>query len=306
MSDWIKEDVRFKSGDGECGAWLYKPEGVKNPPVVVLCHGLGATRERRLDAYCERFAEAGIAALAFTYRHFGDSSGSPRQLLDIGKQRADIRSALRYARARRDLDGTRVALWGSSFGGGHVMSIGAEDPNLLAVVAQCPFTDGLASGGTLGPVSTARLGVRAIADAAGSLFGCHPIYGKLSGRPGDPAMMTAPDVVAGMKRLAGDKPFDNDVSARAGLAALTYRPGRRLKDIACPVLVCVCEKDTVAPASPAIKYVEQSPNASIKTYPIGHFDIYFDKWFERAVSDQTAFLQDKLGVVVEPVAATSA
>jgi hypothetical protein len=29
----------------------------------------------RLDAFAERFAQAGIAALAFTYRHFGDSGG---------------------------------------------------------------------------------------------------------------------------------------------------------------------------------------------------------------------------------------
>lgn len=78
MSTRSRVDVTFESGDASCAAWLYLPQGVERPPVVVLGHGLGATREMRLDAFAERFAEAGIAALAFTYRHFGDSGGQPR------------------------------------------------------------------------------------------------------------------------------------------------------------------------------------------------------------------------------------
>ena len=87
MSGFTTEEVRFKSVDGECGATLTRPAGEGPFPAVVLCHGLGAVREMRLQANAERFAEAGIVALNFTYRHFGDSSGEPRQLLDIGKQR---------------------------------------------------------------------------------------------------------------------------------------------------------------------------------------------------------------------------
>ncbi len=36
---------------------------------------------QRLDAYAERFAAAGMAALVFDCRHFGASSGEPRPLL---------------------------------------------------------------------------------------------------------------------------------------------------------------------------------------------------------------------------------
>jgi len=86
---FTRHDVTFPSGDSSCAGWLYIPKGVASPPVVVLGHGLGATREMRLDAFAERFAQAGIAALAFTYRHFGDSGGHPRQLLSIKRQLAD-------------------------------------------------------------------------------------------------------------------------------------------------------------------------------------------------------------------------
>ena len=53
---FTRHDVSFTSGDDTCAAWLYLPTGVTSPPVVILGHGLGATREMRLDAFAERFA----------------------------------------------------------------------------------------------------------------------------------------------------------------------------------------------------------------------------------------------------------
>ncbi|MBW8822145.1 MAG: alpha/beta fold hydrolase, partial [Streptomyces sp.] len=148
---FTRQDITFPSGDSTCAGWLYLPTGVTSPPVVVLGHGLGATREMRLDAFAERFAQAGIAAVAFTYRHFGDSGGHPRQLLSIRRQLADWDAALAYVSSRTDVDRSRVAVWGSSFGGGHAITVAARHPELRAAVAQCPFTDGLASALALGP-----------------------------------------------------------------------------------------------------------------------------------------------------------
>ena len=109
-------DVAFPSAGDECRAWLFMPEA-ERPPLVILGHGLGATREYGLEPYAERFADAGIAALVFTYRHFGDSGGQPRQLLSIRRQLADWDAAIAWVKAQRDLDGSRIAVWGSSFGG---------------------------------------------------------------------------------------------------------------------------------------------------------------------------------------------
>ena len=66
-------DVVFKSGGLNCAAWLYRPEGDGPSPCVILAHGFGGIREMRLDAYASCFAQAGLAALAFDYRHFGTS-----------------------------------------------------------------------------------------------------------------------------------------------------------------------------------------------------------------------------------------
>lgn len=108
-----------------------------------MAHGFAAIRELRLDAYAERFAQAGIAALVFDYRGFGASDGHPRRVLDIGAQRADWRAALAYVRGLDGVDGRRVVGWGTSFAGGHVLHLAASGEELAAVVAQVPRVHGL-------------------------------------------------------------------------------------------------------------------------------------------------------------------
>jgi pimeloyl-ACP methyl ester carboxylesterase len=245
----------------------------------------------RLDANARAFAEAGIAALNFTYRNFGDSGGEPRQVLDIGKQRDDIASAVEFVKGLDDVDNERVALFGSSFGGGHVIAVAADRDDFAAVVAQCPFTDGQASGGTLGAVSTVKVGVYAAADGVSRLIGRGPVYAKLAGTRGDAAMMTAHDVVDGYFSLMPDgMERDNRVAGRIAIDILLQRPGRRMKDLQCPTLICACEKDTVAPYGPTAKYAAESPNVELKSYPVGHFDIYNGEAFEIASADQVEFL----------------
>ena len=100
MASVLRQDVTLP---GELAAWLWHPEGATG--CVVLGHGLSAVRDQRLPAYAERFADAGLAALLFDYRHFGASGGEPRQLLDIQRQLEDWRTALAYARG---LDGDRA------------------------------------------------------------------------------------------------------------------------------------------------------------------------------------------------------
>lgn len=295
MGAVTRRDVRFNSHGDQCGAELFLPEGAGPHPVVILCHGLGATREMRMAPYAEAFAGAGIAALTFNYRYFGDSAGEPRQLLDIRRQRDDIASAISFVKCLPEIDGARVALFGSSFGGGHVIAIGAQRTDLSAVIAQCPFTDGAASGGTLGPVSTLKVGARAFADGAARLFGRGPVYAKLAGTRGEAAMMTAPDVIDGYLGLVPEGyEVDNRVAARIGIDILFQRPGKKLRSMNCPTLVCACENDTVAPYKRTAELASGAPRVELKSYPFGHFDIYVGEAFDRAISDQVAFLTKHL------------
>src|ERR1700674_4620346 len=68
-------------------------------PCVVLAHGFAGTVDSGLLPYAERFAAAGLDALAFDYRHFGASEGDPRQLLSIPRQLEDYAAAIAFARS---------------------------------------------------------------------------------------------------------------------------------------------------------------------------------------------------------------
>ncbi|WP_311209729.1 MULTISPECIES: alpha/beta fold hydrolase [unclassified Aeromicrobium] len=286
-----REDVTFTSHGTSCAAWVYRPDGDPGGPVVVMAHGLGGVREMRLDAFAERFAEAGYVCLVFDYRHFGASGGEPRQLLSVRRQRQDWAAAVAFARTLPGVDPERVVLWGSSFSGGHVIAVGAQDPRLAAVVSQCPYTDGLASSLAVRPLTSLRVTVRALRDLVGSWFRRPPRTIPLAGEPGTVALMTAPDAVPGYLALVEDgSTFRNEVAARVALSIATGRPGTRARRLACPALFVVCERDTVAPAKATLKHVAKAPRGEVVRRDTGHFDIYVGEEFETTVRDELAFL----------------
>jgi len=123
-----RTDTYFISSGARCAAWFWEPEGAGPCPAVLLCHGFGAIKEARLDAYGDRFAQAGFAVLAIDYRHFGGSEGEPRHFGSVRRQLEDIAAALAHLRAQPQVDPNRVALWGTSFGGGHVLVTAAHAP----------------------------------------------------------------------------------------------------------------------------------------------------------------------------------
>jgi fermentation-respiration switch protein FrsA (DUF1100 family) len=272
---------------GDVAAWLWHPEGATG--AVVLGHGLSAVHDQRLPAYAERFAAAGLAALVFDYRHFGASGGEPRQLFDIKTQLEDWRVAIEHARALPGIE--RVGLFGSSFGGGHAITLAAEVADLGAVVAQCPMTDGLKASLRAPKTTAVKLSRIGLQDVAGARFGRAPRLVKAVGRPGEVALMSAEDTVDGFASITPpDSVWVNAISARAGLSILRYRPGANASSITCPILVCVCDQDSLVDVDASDKVAHDAPHGEVAHYPIGHFDIYTGEWFERAVSRQAEFL----------------
>ncbi|BBY31488.1 alpha/beta hydrolase [Mycolicibacterium sediminis] len=290
-----RRDVAFPSSDGTCAGWVFDPAGSDDAaarPIIVLGHGLGGVKEMRLDAFAERFAAAGYRCLAFDYRHFGASTGEPRQLLDIGRQRDDWAAAVAYARSLDSVDADRVVLWGSSFGGGLVIDAAARDSRIAAVISQCPFTDGIASARATDLRSTVKVVARAVRDVAGSLVGRPPVMVDLAGPPGSAALMTAPDCEPGYRAVAEHAPaFRNEVAARFGLAIARYLPGRRVRKLRCPIMFGICVTDTVAPAAATRRHAKTAARAEISEFPCGHFDVYLGAPFERAVTDYVDFLR---------------
>ncbi len=295
-----RTDVSIPSGGETLAAWLFRPEGATGDvPCVVMAHGFSATRGEGLIPYAEAFAEAGLAALVFDYRYFGDSTGEPRQLLDISAQRADYRAAVDFARNVGGVDPAKIALWGSSFSGGHVMALAQKDPRVAAVVAQAPFTDGL----SIVKITSKSLLLRATADAvrdqAGALLGRPPVLITAAGEPGSYAVMTSPEALPGFTSIVGPQSkWRNEVAARVMLHIATQNPAGGVGKLQMPLLICACDKDETTPPQNAVKAAERAPKGELKRYPLGHFEIYSH---EQARTDQVEFLSRHL--LGAPVAA---
>jgi fermentation-respiration switch protein FrsA (DUF1100 family) len=287
-----REDLTFRSGGLHCAAWFYCPAAERPLPCVVLAHGFDGVREQRLDAYAQRFAAAGLAALVFDYRYFGSSDGTPRQLFSNEAQLDDWRAAIAHARGLEQVDPDAIALWGTSTSGGHVVQLAAEDPRVAAVVAQVPFADGLAQLFSL-PISQGiRLLWAGLRDRIGALFGRRPLMIPAAGQPGSFAVISSPDALSGLAAITPpDSSWRNEVVARFTLTTSLYRPGRYAPRLGCPLLVCMADGDHLIAPGPALTMARAAPHGELRRYPFSHFGMYFGRGFDRAVADQAEFLQ---------------
>ncbi|HIJ54060.1 MAG TPA: prolyl oligopeptidase family serine peptidase [Planctomycetes bacterium] len=105
-----------------------------------------------------RFAAAGYVVIDYDYRNWGDSDSrlvvrgempkpdkdgyvtvkaqSIREVVDPFDQQEDIDAAVSYVHGEPMVDNDRIGIWGTSFGGGHVIYRAAHDSRIACVVAQ--------------------------------------------------------------------------------------------------------------------------------------------------------------------------
>jgi uncharacterized protein len=297
-------DLTFTSGRQQCAAWLYLPDEDGPHPCVVVAHCIGAIRQVRLAAYAERFTQAGYAMLSFDYRHWGESGGQPRYLCSIGRQLQDIDSAIDYVRARPEIDPSRVVLFGTSFGGGHALVAGSRRSDLAAVISQCTVTDCLAVALRTPLWQMWQWLSAGLIDQARALVGLSPKYIKLAGEPGENALMTRLGAEASYHAmLDGPSSWRNQVAARVALTMPLYRPIRSARHIASPLLMIVCRRDEICPASIAVRGAALAPKGRAVEFDSSHFEIYFGQLFEAAIVEMLRFLAAEVGRAPRPVPA---
>ena len=298
---FASEPVSFLSDGTKCAATVFRPEtsGDMPIPVIVMAHGFGSPRALRLYAYAERFAAAGYAAVVFDYRGFGDSEGDPRQLLDVSMQHDDWKAALEFARSLRGIDADKIVAWGTSFGGGHVLTVAGRGEALAALIAQVPHVSGPAAVRATGFASSMRIAPYAIRDQINAVLGRKPVYVPLVGRPGDVGIMTTPDALPGLEQLIAHSnlapdAYRQDVAARIGLKIGLYSPQRVMSNIECPTLIQIARHDAITPCAVAEKAARRITHASVRIYECSHFDPYVEPAFTSIIADQLAFLRENV------------
>jgi alpha-beta hydrolase superfamily lysophospholipase len=302
---YTEHRIRFLSDGLSCAGRLLLPKATPPFASVILANGFSGTMDWILPSFAQAFVGAGLAALIFDYRHFGESEGEPRQIVDVQKQRQDLRSAIAFARSSAELDPAKVALWGTSLGGSHVIAIAGEDARIAAVVANMPALDVLRGADfsarmTRQNVSavqfattTARLLKAAVEDWARGLFGKSPRYLKVYGEPGE-AFFTDPALAERFEAVEKGSPtWRNLVAARFFLQAPRYRKGA-VGRIRAPLLFTLASHDVEVSADFVKEAAKESTLARVKEYPADHFDLYHGELFEQVAADQVEFLVEHL------------
>lgn len=274
-----RKSVVVWSEGSRLAADIVTPVGPEYPrPAILLCHGWGGVKSHLLQLYADAFAGAGYICMFFDYRGWGDSDGriisaadAPnlteagertldvrviREVVDPVDQVADIRACFAYLLTEEGVDPARVALWGSSYGGGLTTFVTGTDERVKVLVAQ------IGSYGHSG-------------DPAFRAFAYKQMADKARGRIDPPVPQATAPVATGLKGVP-------DVARQWG-----YSPLRAAENIRVPTLFIDAEFEEYNVNEPhlqgigAYDVVRERATAERVTFPCTHYKVY-DEYLEPA------------------------
>ena len=282
-----REDVSFTSHGATLRGWRYRAVGDTPAPGIVMAHGLSAVKEMFLDRYAEVFAEAGFTTLAYDHFGFGASDGEPRQWPAPSLQLQGYRDAVAWLAADPAVDAGRIGLWGSSFSGGEVIMLAAEDLPIRCGVAQVPA---LGAGGPDLPPGA----LSALMEAFGS-GDADATVAAVTAAPDGAGIMFEDGAYDWFTRVAAERAPAWRDELRTSAFAEEFRPVDHLAGTRVPLLLVVAPADTLTPPQPAMALADAVPDLSIVEIPGGHFDAYESgftasagpavDWFRRHLAD---------------------
>ena len=296
-------DIEFRSERDLCAGRLYVPSNkTSNGAAIVMAHGFCGTMDSGLFEYAVEFQNKGFHVLVFDYRGFGKSQGNPRQLISVPRQKKDWKAAIDHVRSLDNVDADRVALWGYSFSGGHVIHLAVEDPAIRAVVAQCPLIDPFAvmtkAAQFRSAEETAKIEKAALRDWWGGLVGRRPIFINAAADPKQPDMpsvLVAPEADM-YADLAGPN-WINAVAARSLISGKFHlnNPSALVDVLKTPTLIQIGDTDqTVCNESIEVFARRAGPIVKTRHYDAGHFTIALPPVFTSVVGDASQFFLDHL------------
>lgn len=289
------ERLDFDSGGDRCAAWLTLPPSSGPHPAVVLVHGLGATRDMMLPQYEQHFAAAGIATLSFDYRFTGASGGQPRQRISIPEQCRDVHAAIAFLQRHPRVDAGRIGLWGTSLGGMNVVRVAGGRRDIAAAVVQCPITHGPAAAGAVGIRGALRLTPAIVADVVRTVFRRGRRYVPIVGQPGTDALVTVAGAEDGWRStVPAGGTFDNRITAVDAALLITRSALRHAVRVQAPLLVCVCDEETLMDPRYAEAVARRAPRGMARHYKSDHFAIYHPPLVQGVLDDQVAFWREHL------------
>jgi uncharacterized protein len=281
---------------------VYRPAGLSKDeklPAIIFCNGTGGTKDGTGSRLGPMFAQHGFIFLSFDYRGWGtsdsklmlvdqmpalDANGEAlarvkpiRWQMDFADQTYDIRSAISFFVGEPNVDPNRIGIMGSSYGGGLVTWVAANDPRVKCLVAQVP---GMAAGRT-----------------AAALKASYALATKQARGETEPVPMETGKLTGKMEKFAQMR--------RNPAKGIGFSPIESADKISAPTLIVVAEKDELidndANGKAVYDIVKSKGSVPVAYHvikDIGHFDVYNKgmpeafalelKWYEEHLKDKAA------------------
>jgi pimeloyl-ACP methyl ester carboxylesterase len=289
----IKSD--FMSNGTRCDGDLYLPEGIERPPVIIMAHGMAALKSFRIPAYAERFVERKMAAFLFDYRTFGKSDGDPRHIVNPFHHIQDWQAAVAHIRTLKEVDGSRIALWGSSFSGAHVIACAAKVPGISAVVSQVPFVSGLSSMQSKSLSDMLLSSAYSTVDLFRAALSLSPHYSPAIAPEGSFGAMNTGECHDGYMSIVPEgSGWENKLASRMFFYIPLYSVMNKARKVQSPTLVMAGRYDSLISVDAVKKMAERLPRGELVIEDCNHFEPYTGSHFERFVQRQGDFLEKYL------------
>lgn len=277
MRTFTRHNHSIPVHDVHLDGWLYVPEREGPSPAILMSHGFAAVKELYIDKFAEAFAEAGYVVVLYDHRNFGKSGGQVRGEIIPSQQIDDMREVLTWLIQQPEVDASRIGVWGSSFSGGHAITLGALDRRVSCVVSQVPTISGYQNLLRRAGVNIHSVFQAFQADRAARYQGEPPKYRCVIAQDGEPGIFSsdgAEDFFGAARTLA--EGWDNRVTLRSSEKASEYEPGQLIDRISpTPLLMLVAERDSVTPTDLAIAaYNKALEPKKLVMLPDAHFDPY--------------------------------
>lgn len=281
-----RADIEIAFGVKTLRGWFFEPSNSQPWPAVVMAHGFSGVKEQRLSNFAEAFAERGMAVCVIDFPNLGASDGEPRGDINPAEQLDAFRTALAWTATREGVDPDRIGIWGTSYSGGHVLSlVSSASASIKCAVAQVPFV-GPPMDEIPAPLEAMFASERARTSGSPSMI---PVVGD-----GFAALPT-PDAKAWAEALAPDAPtWKNEVTLASVDRLLRYRPADKIEYSTTPLLIVLALHDSLIPAS-MVRAVFDRAGGVKKLVEIeaGHFDVYLN-CFEEAVRPEADWFSKHL------------
>ncbi len=140
----IKRPIHFFSEGLKLVGDLYAPSDLAPDDTragVVLCHGYTGVKDLYLPDNARVLVDAGYVVLTFDYKGWGESEGARSRLAPFSRV-ADVRAAVTFLAAQREVAAESIGLYGTSYGGATVVWAAALDQRVQCVVSVVGVGDG--------------------------------------------------------------------------------------------------------------------------------------------------------------------